>query len=142
MPDDCSGDRYASDSFLLVGGEPPWQYEFQKLLEKNGHAVLATGYGEPALRAARVFSPDVVIVSLASDESACETARRLRELPIGDMYTLIALGECKRPGGWPAADFDIVMDEVHSYGGLMQALHEMDEAWTVRLPDAPQAKPA
>lgn len=142
MLESGTGHRYASDSFLLVGGSPLWQEMFRKLLEKHGHCVLAAPYGEPALRAARVFSPDVVIINLASDALACESARQLRELPIGDMYTLIALGECGRPGGWPAADFDIVMDEINSYSGLMQALREMDEAWTVRVPSTAQAKPA
>ena len=119
-----------TDSFLLVGPAELSNGRIACWLRAHGHAVTACGYGEAARRAL-LSDPDVILVDMADAPRAREAAERLRELPTGDMYTLIALG-CAP--AWPAADFDIVVECLAAYGELMASLADLDEAWTVRLP--------
>lgn len=125
--------------FLLMGEDRLSWRMLGEWLRIRGHPVLVTscdGDGEAMLGQ---FDPDVIVISLSDHEAGCAIAQHIRMMSIGDMYVLVALGPCSLAAAGP--DFDIVIPELRCHAHLLDALHDLEEAWTVCLPAqlSPQA---
>jgi CheY-like chemotaxis protein len=122
---------YAFSSFLVIDETQITRERLCRLLESKGHRVQAVAEANEALRVLKRADADVVLINLHNRAAGDDFARRIRDLPLGDMYTVVGLSEAGDP---LSSDFDLVISRPGSYAELMEALEEMDARWTVHLP--------
>ena len=77
---------------LVVDDDSDVRESTALLLETNGYLVKMADSGEHAIGLIEAFHPDVVLLDIGMPgENGYQVARRIRQLPSGDKFLLVAL---------------------------------------------------
>jgi len=111
---------------LIIEDQEDARVSLSLLLEMHGHEVSTARSGREGLSRLADFRPAIALVDIGLPEfDGYETARRVRELPVGKRIKLIALtgyGGLEDRVRAQASGFDMHLTKPVAYDQLMQAL--------------------
>ena len=121
--------RITGRRILVVDDSADCRDSLTALLELDGNEVRTAGDGAAALEAAAAFSPDLVLLDIRMPAmDGYEAARRLRAMPRGDGFVLVALtgwGQPEHRERARSAGFDGHLTKPLEYEALCRLVHSV-----------------